>query len=133
MKKSKIELPSNRKFGFFFSAIFITLGLYFYTKNLDNYFFIFCVVGTIFLLITFFNEKLLSPFNKLWMQLGLLLGRIVSPIILGIIFYLLFTPIAIISKLFGRDELRIRFKTRRSHWKLRNKDTIKDVVFDKQF
>ncbi|MDB2564391.1 SxtJ family membrane protein, partial [Amylibacter sp.] len=54
--------------------------------------------------------------NKLWMSFGFLLGKIVSPLIIGIIFFALFTPIAVVMRLFGRDELRLRFKSKESHW-----------------
>jgi len=69
-----------------------------------------------FLVITIINAKILLPLNKLWMKFGILLGMIVSPIIMGIIYFGIFTPIAIIMRLAGRDELRLRLKKQKTHW-----------------
>ena len=78
------------------------------------------------------KADLLHPLNKLWMRFGLLLGMIVSPIVLGAIFFLLFTPIAVLMRLFGRDELRLRFKKQSSHWIKREKET-QSQSFKNQF
>ena len=67
----------------------------------------------IFLIITITNADALLPLNKLWMKFGILLGMIISPIIMGIIFFVIFTPIAILMRLSGRDELRLRFKKKK--------------------
>ena len=73
------------------------------------------------------------PLNKAWMRLGFLLGVIINPIVLGLIFFLLFTPIALLMRLFGRDELRLRVKNRSSHWKNRNIRSIGMNTFKQQF
>ena len=77
------------------------------------------VLGTLFgtfLVITIINAKILLPLNKLWMKFGILLGMIVSPIIMGIIYFGIFTPIGIIMRLAGRDELRLRLTKQKTHW-----------------
>ena len=116
MKFSEIILPSNRKFGFFFMSVFIVLGGYFLIGSSTNAALACFVAGALFLTITLFKAELLLPLNKLWMGLGMLLGIIVSPIVLGIIYFILFSPIAIGMRLFGRDELRLKFKTCTSYW-----------------
>ena len=68
----------------------------------------------IFLIITITNADALLPLNKLWMKFGILLGMIISPIIMGIIFFVIFTPIAILMRLSGRDELRLRLKKKKN-------------------
>ena len=73
----------------------------------------------VFLIITVVNADSLLFLNKLWMKLGQLLGIIISPIILAIIFFALFTPYSLIMRLFGRDELRLKLGERESHWKSR--------------
>ena len=78
------------------------------------------------------NPKILLPLNKLWMKIGILLGMIVSPIIMGLIFFGIFTPIAFFMRLFGRDELRLRFKKKETHWISRNNFNVFDF-FNKQF
>ena len=111
-----IKLPSNQKFGYFFSAIFLILGLYLlYSKfNLISY--IFFVLSVIFIIVTYIKPILLFPLNKLWMQLGFFLGKIISPIILGFIFFGLFTPYSIVMKIFRRDELNLKKFHNKSYW-----------------
>lgn len=111
-----IKLPSNQKFGYFFSAIFLILGLYLlYSKfNLISY--IFFVLSVIFIIVAYIKPILLFPLNKLWMQLGFFLGKIISPIILGFIFFGLFTPYSIVMKIFRRDELNLKKFHNKSYW-----------------
>ena len=132
MKLSEIELPSNRKFGFFFTFVFALVATYFYYSANVSWAYVFIASASIFLLITVIKSDALLPVNKLWMGFGLLIGRIVSPIILGIIFFGLFTPIAILMRLSGRDELRLKLAQKASHWILRG-EPIKSESFKQQF
>jgi len=86
----------------------------------------------VFLIVTIINADALLPLNKLWMKFGILLGKIVSPIIMGIIFFGIFTPIAILMRLFRRDELRLSFKKKKTHW-INRKDIKEFDTFKKQF
>ena len=132
MNFSKIKLPSNKNFGFFFSIIFFVAAIY----CLYIYFliagYIFITLSVLFLSITLINDNLLLPLNKLWMSFGLLLGKIISPIILGIIFFGLFTPYGIILRLIGRDELNLKLKKTNSYWKHRV-NNLSQTNFNKQF
>ena len=132
MKFSEIELPSNRKFGFFFTFAFAAAAAYFFHAASITWAYVFVTATLIFLLITLIKSDVLLPLNKLWMRFGLLLGMIVSPIVLGIIFFGLFTPIAILMRLSGRDELRLRFSHKVSHWITRS-EPIKSESFKHQF
>ena len=132
MKFSEIELPSNRKFGFFFTFIFSVAAAYFYYTENIVWAYAFVAAASIFLLITLIKSDTLLPLNKLWMRFGLLLEIIVSPIVLGFIFFGLFTPIAFIMRLSGRDELRLKFIKKPSHWISRN-EPIKSETFKQQF
>ena len=132
MKFSEIELPSNRKFGFFFSFVFALVAAYFYFSTNVSWAYVFIATALIFLIITLIKSDALLPLNKLWMRFGLLLGMIVSPIVLGIIFFELFTPIAILMRLSGRDELRLKFTQKASHWISRG-EPIKSESFKNQF
>ena len=116
MKSPEIKLPSNHKFGFFFSIIFLLASLYSYYIDSKIMTYVLGALCGIFLVITIINAKILLPLNKLWMKFGILLGMIVSPIIMGIIYFGIFTPIAIIMRLAGRDELRLRLKKQKTHW-----------------
>lgn len=132
MKFSEIELPSNRKFGLFFSLVFLITAAYFYNAKNMTWVYIFGATSLIFLIIIVVKDKILLPLNKLWMRFGLFIGMIVSPLVLGIIFFGLFTPIAIIMRLSGRDELRLKFSKKASHWILRS-EPIKSDSFKNQF
>ena len=132
MKFSEVELPSNKKFGFFFTSIFGLAALYFYLIGLMSWAYSMAVVAVIFLVVTIAKADILLPLNKLWMKFGLLLGMIISPIILGVIFFGLFTPIALLMRLSGRDELRLKFSSKASHWILRS-ESIQSKSFKNQF
>lgn len=84
------------------------------------------------LLLTYFKPELLLPFNKLWMKIGLALGMVVNPLVLGVIFFGILTPVGLIMKLFGRDELRLKRMGCRSFWVDRD-SSAEDVSFKRQF
>jgi hypothetical protein len=121
MKTSELELPTNKKFGFFFTALFLIATTYFYINNASSSVVsTLGVVGLSFLVASLVNPDVLLPLNRLWMRFGLLLGMIISPIVMGIIFFGLFTPMSLTMRLFRRDELRLRFKYKKTHWILRD-------------
>ena len=132
MKFSGIELPSNRKFGFFFTFVFAVAAAYFFYSVNMTWAYGFVSASSIFMVVTLVKSDALLPLNKLWMRFGLLLGMIVSPIVLGIIFFGLFTPIATLMRLNGRDELRLKFTQKKSHW-ISRKEPIKSESFKHQF
>tara|TARA_Y100000741_G_C18176239_1_gene527361 strand:- start:673 stop:966 length:294 start_codon:yes stop_codon:yes gene_type:complete len=83
--------------------------------------------------ISIVNSKLLYPFNRLWINFGILLGKIVSPIVLGTVFFLIFTPLAIVMRIFGRDELFLNLKEKESYWKIRASNEPDSESFKNQF
>ena len=129
-----LKLPSNRKFGFFFTSVFALLGTYFLKEESNSIAYVMFAITVLFLLTALIKPDALLSLNKLWMQLGLLLGMIVNPIILGIVFFGLFTPMSLLMKLFKRDELRLKLVAdRNSHWKKRNVDDAQTNTFKHQF
>ena len=132
MRISQIELPSNRKFGFFFTFVFAVAAAYFYYSANIGWAYVLVAVAFVFLIVTIVKSDALLPLNKLWMRFGLLLGMIVSPIVLGIIFFGLFTPIAVLMRLSGRDEIKLKFSRKASHWIARS-EPIKSESFKNQF
>ena len=132
MKVSEIELPSNRKYGFFFTFVFVIVAAYFYYSANVSWAYVFIGAALAFLVVTLIKSDALLPLNKLWMRFGLILGSIVSPIVLGVIFFGLFAPIAILMRLSGRDELRLKFTQKASHWISRD-EPIKSESFRNQF
>ena len=133
MKYSEIKLPSNIKFGFFFCLIFLLLGIFFLFSGSSGYSLTFFGLAIIFLVLTLIRPDFLLPLNKMWMAFGFILGTIVSPIILGLIFYGLFTPIALFMRLIGRDELNLDLKTSESYWKTKIKNPTIENSFKNQF
>jgi len=128
-----IELPSNRKFGFLFSSLFIAVSLYLFYIDLIIAAIFFGFISIIFATISLFKDNLLLPLNKLWMHFGMLIGRIMSPIVLGMLFFFLITPIGIGMRIFRRDELRLKPLSTQSLWKLRNQEDLDGSSFNQQF
>lgn len=119
----EVKLPSDRKFGFFFAVVFVIIAVYLYSENKLIFAYASGSIASIFFFLALFKDYSLRRLNKLWMQFGLLLGIFVSPIILGIIFFGLITPTAILMRLRGRDALRLRSKTQNSFWIKRQTET----------
>jgi cytochrome b subunit of formate dehydrogenase len=110
-------LPSNKKFGLLFFGIFLALALYTNSKNGATAIIgLLLLVSGFFLISSLFYQTLLTPLNKAWFMLGLALGKVVSPIVLGVIFFGLITPIALIARLMGRDELKLKKPKKSSYW-----------------
>ena len=128
-----IDLPSNRKFGFLFSSLFIAVSLYLFYIDLIISAIFFGFISIIFATISLFRDNLLLPLNKLWMHFGMLIGRIMSPIVLGMLYFFLITPIGIGMRIFRRDELRLKPLSTQSLWKLRNQEDLDGNSFNQQF
>lgn len=131
MKFPEVDLPSNRVFGFFVTIILLMAGWYFLDEKLVSNTCLSLAVA--FFLTTVLKAELLHPLNKSWMMLGFLIGFIMSPIVLGLLFYGLFAPTAIMMRIFGRDELRLKIKSRESHWKSKQLISPQPSLFKNQF
>ena len=107
---------SNRSFGLLFFIIFLIVGLW-PLKNGDNVNFYFILVSFIFLILGLINSKLLYPLNKLWIKFGEILGIIIAPIVMALVYFIFLTPISLIVRIFGKDLLGLKF--------LKNKDTYR--------
>tara|TARA_B100000131_G_scaffold282439_1_gene289658 strand:- start:520 stop:918 length:399 start_codon:yes stop_codon:yes gene_type:complete len=129
---SEVELPSNRKFGIFFTAVCSGIFAYSIIEGMQAASYSFGLLTSILLLVTIIKADLLLPLNKLWMRFGFLLGVIVSPVVLGVIFYTMFTPLACLMRLRGRDELNLRLKKRSTYWVKRGIDGVSGS-FEQQF
>jgi len=132
MRFSEVELPSNKKLGFFFAFVFGLAASYFYVNTLMLLAYSMAFASAVFVVITIVKADVLLPLNKLWMRFGLFLGMIVSPVILGVIFFGMFTPIAVLMRIRGRDELRLKFNNKASHWISRS-TPIQSASFKQQF
>tara|TARA_B100000579_G_C22595429_1_gene740114 strand:+ start:96 stop:479 length:384 start_codon:yes stop_codon:yes gene_type:complete len=110
-----IKIGSNRSFGIFFFVVFFLIGLY--PLIIGGEIRIWSVIiSSIFLLLGLLNSKILSPLNKIWFRFGIFLGKIISPLIMIIIFFLVVTPIGLIIRLFGKDVLNLKYNNNQSYW-----------------
>ena len=110
-----IKISSNRSFGIVFFIVFFLIALYplLYSKDIRIWS---LLISLIFLILGLINSRILTPLNKLWFKFGILLGKIVSPIIMGIIFFLVVTPIGFIMRILGKDVLSLKFNTNKTYW-----------------
>ena len=112
---SKIKLGSNKSFGIVFFVFFLIIGLY-PLINEGNIRIWSIVISIIFLILGLVNSQILTPLNILWFKFGMLLGRFVSPIVMGLVFFLVVTPTGLIMKLFNKDLLKLRKNKNSSYW-----------------
>ena len=119
--ESKIKIGSNRNFGLVFFFVFLIVGLW-PLLNEGPFRIWSIVIAIIFLILGLMNSKLLTPLNKLWFKFGLFLGTIVSPFVMGIIFFLVITPIGFVMKIIGKDLLnKKKDNDKKSYWINRSK------------
>jgi hypothetical protein len=111
----QIKIPSNKNFGIVFFIVFIIISFY-PLVNSDDIRLWALIISIIFLVLGLLNAKILTPLNLLWTKLGFLLGKIISPIVMGIIFFLIITPIGLFMRLLGRDLLNLKFNKNLSYW-----------------
>ena len=119
--KSKIKMSSNRNFGFVFFIVFLIISLW--PLQHEGQIRIWSIViSLIFLILSLMNSKLLTPLNQLWSGFGLLLGNIVAPIVMGLVFFLVVTPVGIVMRILGKDLIRKKLnKNNKSYWIKREK------------
>ena len=111
----EVKLSSNRSFGVVFFIVFLLIGLYPILKGNDLRIWS-LIISFIFLSLGLINSRILTPLNRLWFKFGLLLGKFISPIIMGIIFFIVVTPIGIIMRLFKKDLLNLKFNKKETYW-----------------
>ena len=112
---SKIKVGSNKSFGIVFFVFFLIVGLY-PLINGDSVKIWSTVISIIFLILGLTNSQILTPLNILWFKFGMLLGRFVSPIVMGLVFFLVVTPTGLIMKLFNKDLLKLKKNKNSSYW-----------------
>ncbi len=113
MKKN--ILPSNRNFGIVFTIVFLIISFWPLLNGEDIRYWT-LIISIIFFILALFNSKILTPLNKIWMKFGLLLGKIISPIVMGVVFFFVVTPTGIIMKILGKDLLNLKKKNQNTYW-----------------
>ena len=111
----EIKISSNRSFGVVFFIVFLLIALYPLLKDNDLRIWS-LVISFIFLILGLINSKILTPLNRLWFKFGLLLGKFISPLIMGIIFFVVVTPIGIIMRLLKKDLLNLKYNKKETYW-----------------
>ena len=116
------QLPSNRSFGFVFTAFFSLLGIS--EVGWDTFWYI---LAALFAMLAVFLPHFLTPINRIWMKLGNILHVLISPIVLGVIFFLVISPVALMMRLMGRDPMRRRFQPEMDSYWINRTPSYSDV------
>ena len=111
----ELKIGSNRSFGIVFFIVFLIIALWPLTNN-ENIRIWSLVISLIFLILGIFNSNLLTSMNKLWMKFGLLLGKIVSPVVMAVIYFGVVTPTGLIMRILGKDILKLKKNNYNSYW-----------------
>ena len=119
-----IKLPSNRNFGIVFFIVFLIIALWPILKQNEIRIWS-LIISFIFFVLGLINSRLLTPLNKLWFKFGILLGRIISLLVMGVIFFLVVTPIGILMKILKKDLLNLNYNNNKSYWIEKNEPKSK--------
>ena len=110
-----VKVSSNRSFGIVFFIVFLLIALYPIINNEEIRAWS-LLFSLIFLVLGLLNSKILNPLNKIWFKFGILLGRIISPFIMAIIFFFVVTPIGLLMKILGKDLLNLKYNNHKTYW-----------------
>ena len=110
-----IKISSNRSFGVVFFVVFLLIAIYPLTYGGDIRIWS-AIFSFIFLVLGLLNSRILTPLNRIWFKFGIYLGKIVSPLIMGIIFFFVVTPIGLIMRILGKDVLNLKYNKNQSYW-----------------
>ena len=110
-----IKISSNRSFGIVFFIVFILIAFY-PLINQGEVRIWSVLVSLFFLIFGIINSKILTPLNKIWFKFGIFLGKMISPIVMGLIFFLVVTPIGFLMRMLKKDILNLKFNESNSYW-----------------
>ena len=110
-----VKISSNRSFGIVFFIVFLLISLY-PIINDENIRYWALIISLIFLILGLLKSNILTPLNKLWFKFGILLGRIISPLIMGMIFFFVVTPIGFLMRMLKKDLLNLKYNNNKSYW-----------------
>ena len=112
----------NKSFGVLFFIVFLLIGLWPLTDE-ESPRIVFLIFAGVFLILGLINSKILTPLNKLWIKFGELLGRVIAPIVMAIIYFIVLTPLSFLIRIFGKDLLKLKYSNKvNSYWIKREKD-----------
>ena len=110
-----VKIGSNRSFGIVFFAVFLIIAIYPLINSGELRLWS-LIISITFLVLGLVNSKILNPLNKFWFKFGIFLGKIISPFVMGIIFFLVVTPIGLLMRLLNKDLLNLKFNNSHSYW-----------------
>ena len=111
----EVKIGSNKSFGIVFFIVFLIIGTYpLLSQNEVRLWSL--IISIIFLILGLLNSKLLTPLNKIWFKFGILLGKIISPLVMGLIFFFVVTPIGILMRILKKDLLNLKFNKKTTYW-----------------
>jgi hypothetical protein len=120
----EIKISSNKSFGIVFFIVFLLIATYPLINNGELRIWS-LILSLVFLILGILNSKILYPLNKIWFKFGLLLGKIVSPLVMVIIFFLVVTPIGLFMRILNKDLLNLKFNKSKSYWIEKNEPKSK--------
>ena len=113
--KKEFNLPTNKNFGLVFSLVFLIISLWpLISQNEIRYWAL--ILSVIFLTLGLLNSTILLPLNKMWIRFGIFLGNIISPIMMGIIYFFVVTPTGFALRALKKDVLRIKKNNKETYW-----------------
>ena len=115
MQKDNIKIGSNKSFGIVFFLFFLIVGIFPLLNNEDIRIWS-IILSIIFLILGLLNAPILSPLNRAWFKFGILLGNFVSPIVMGLVFFIVVTPTALIMRALGKNLLSLKKNNKKTYW-----------------
>ena len=112
---TKNKLPTNRNFGIVFFVFFLLISIWLFLNN-KTLVYLPLIISIVFLILGLLNAKILTPLNKAWIKFGEILGSIISPLVMGIIFFGIVTPTGLFLKLIGKDVLKLKQNKKNTYW-----------------
>ena len=112
---SRIKIPSNKNFGVVFFIVFLLISLY-PLINSESIRLWSLIISIIFLILGLLNSRILFPLNKIWFNLGISLGKFVSPFVMMVIYFCVVTPIGLLMRLIKKDILNLNFSKKKTYW-----------------
>ena len=124
MKNSKIKIGSNKSFGIVFFTVFLIIAIWPLFNGYEIRYWS-LIISIVFLLLGILNSKILTPLNKIWFKIGILLGNVIAPIVMSIIFFLVVTPTSFFMRLIKKDILNLKKNNNSSYWVARSEPKSK--------
>jgi len=115
LKEKNIKISSNKSFGITFFLFFLIVSLFPLFKD-GNFRTWSLIIAIIFLTLGLLNSKILTPLNRIWFKFGILLGSFVSPIVMGVVFFAMVTPISLIMRILGKNLLNLKKGNKKTYW-----------------